>query len=210
MKPNYKQIASWVLYDFANTPFPTIVLTFVFSTFFTKFIAKDQVVGTTLWSGALAISGIIIGLFSPIFGAIADQSGRKKPWIFTFASLVILSSFLLAYIPPDSSLVMPILAIVVIGTCCLSFAQVFYNSLLVQVAPQEMIGRISGIGWGCGYFGGLICLIITLGFLIPKDDNVQLLIIGVKGSLILVGVWFFLFALPIFYFSRKTGKEGEF
>ena len=208
MKPNIKQIAPWILYDFANTPFPTIVLTFVFSTFFTKFIAKDQLLGTSLWGAGLAISGIIIGIFSPILGAIADQSGRKKPWIFAFALTVILSSFALAFTPPELNSIYKILMIVMIGNCALNFAQVFYNSLLVQVAPTDMIGRISGIGWGCSYFGGLICLVITLVFLIPKNDDPQLLAWGVKQSLILVGLWFLVFSMPLFlFFQEKKGKN---
>jgi UMF1 family MFS transporter len=207
MKPNYRQIVPWVLYDFANAPFAAIVLTFVFSTFFTKFIAENEVQGTSMWGATLALSGILIGMFSPVFGAIADQSGRKKPWVFLFASIVIACTFILSFFGPETRPAIKVLFFVLLANCCYSYGQVFYNSMLIQVAPKEMIGRISGLGWGLGYFGGLVCLILTLCFLIPKVDDALLLELGVKKALWLVGAWFILFSFPLFIFYQE--KKGQ-
>ena len=203
MKAKLQQIVPWILYDFANAPFAAVILTFVFSTFFTKYVAVDEVTGTSLWASTLTISALIIGVFSPVFGAIADQSGRKKPWLFFFASIVIFMTFGLTMVKPDVSFQTRTLLMVLIATSCYSFAQVFYNSLLLTVAPQHMIGRVSGIGWGAGYFGGLCCLILTLVYFIPKNDDVIALTQGVKGSLILVGIWFIVFSIPIFTLLKE-------
>ncbi len=207
MKAKLKQIVPWVLYDFANAPFAAIVLTFVFSTFFTKYIAAEELEGTTLWATTLALSGIIIGVVSPILGAIADQTGRKKPWILFFATTVIISCYALSYVEGGPQWQNYSIVIVLIANCCYTFAQVFYNSLLITVAPTHMIGRISGIGWGLGYFGGLCCLIITFVFFIPNEDHLLLLTNGVKNSLKLVAIWFLAFSLPLFILLDENQKR---
>jgi UMF1 family MFS transporter len=207
MKAKLQQIIPWILYDFANAPFAAVILTFVFSTYYTKYIAVDEVTGTSLWASTLTISALIIGVFSPVFGAIADQSGRKKPWLFFFAFVVILITFGLTAVKPDASYQYKTLVMVLIATACYNFAQVFYNSLLLTVAPTHMIGRVSGIGWGAGYFGGLCCLVLTLFYFIPKEDNLNALAQGVKHSLLLVGSWYILFSLPIFLLLKEETKK---
>jgi len=209
MKSQLKQIISWILYDFANAPFAAIVMTFVFSSYFSKYIAVDQITGMTLWGFALGLSGIIIGLGAPILGALADATGNKKVWIAFFAGLVIISTCSLYFVKPTVSWTYGALALVVVGNCSYSFAQVFYNSLLPTLSDQKYIGRISGLGWGFGYFGGLICLVITFLFFIPKEDSLPHLISGVQHSNLLVAGWFILFSLPLFIFLKEKDK-GSF
>lgn len=207
MKAKLKQIIPWVLYDFANAPFAVIILTFVFSTFFTQHIANDSLIGTSFWSAMLALSGIVIGMISPIVGAIADQTGRKKIWLLFFASIVVISTFALSFVETNHYWFFLSLSLVFLANCCYSFAQVFYNSLLLTVSPSSMIGRISGLGWGLGYFGGLICLILTLLFFIPQNENIELLKFGIQKTLLLVAFWFVIFSAPIFILLKE--KNGD-
>ena len=78
---------SWCLYDWANSAFPTVIVTFVFATYFTQSIAPDVITGTAQWGFALSLSGIAIAIISPIVGAIADKDGRRKPWLAGFTAL---------------------------------------------------------------------------------------------------------------------------
>ena len=83
---------SWCLYDWANSAFPTVITTFVFSAYFTKAIAVDEITGTSQWGIAISLSGLAVAVLSPFLGAVADHGGRRKPWIFAFTALCILSS----------------------------------------------------------------------------------------------------------------------
>ncbi len=80
-------IFSWILFDWASAPFSGIILTFVFSTYYSHEIAIDRIVGTVQWGNAIAVSGIIIALLGPLFAAMADNEGRLKPWVALFSAL---------------------------------------------------------------------------------------------------------------------------
>ena len=79
-----KGMFSWALYDWANSSYFVIIQTFVFAAYFTKAIAVDEITGTDQWSNMISLSGLLIALTAPFLGAIADQGGRRKPWIFFF------------------------------------------------------------------------------------------------------------------------------
>jgi MFS-type transporter involved in bile tolerance (Atg22 family) len=70
---------AWALYDWANSPFTTLVITFVFPAYFQQGIVKDPVAGQALWGTAIAVSGILIAIGAPIAGAVADAAGRRSP-----------------------------------------------------------------------------------------------------------------------------------
>src|SRR4051812_7858015 len=82
--PARAQVA-WCFYDWANSAFPTVIVTFVFSSYFAGAVAPDPAAGTAAWGNAVAISALLIGITSPIAGAVADAMGRRKPWLFAFS-----------------------------------------------------------------------------------------------------------------------------
>ncbi len=207
-KGQLKQIISWIFYDFANAPYAAIILTFVFSAFFTQYIALDEVTGTMQWAFTLALTGILTGLGSPILGAVADKIGKKKPWLITFASLVMISVSVLSLFEINSFWRIFTLVIIAMATCCYFFAQVFYNALLLTVAPTSWIGTISGIGWGAGYFGGLCCLVIAWVFFIPKEKEWILIEQGVRSACLLVAGWYLVFSLPAFITIQEEEKKN--
>jgi MFS transporter, UMF1 family len=214
-KPTSKRgLAAWCFYDWANSAFPTVIITFVFAAYFTKAVAVDEVTGTAQWGWAMSISALAVGLLSPILGAIADQGGRRKPWLFVFTVLTVIASALLWQIKPDVSYVMLALILVGLGNFTFEMGMVFYNAMLPDIAPHQKMGRLSGWGWGLGYIGGLTCLALTLvGFVqtdtpwfgLSKDLAEHL-----RATPVLVAIWFALFAIPLFIFtpdqpSRKIG-----
>lgn len=85
--PSTSAMASWALYDWANNAFATVIQTFVFAAYFIQQVAPNEVVGSTLWGNTLAVAGLIVAVGGPVLGAIADQSGRNKPWIVVFTVL---------------------------------------------------------------------------------------------------------------------------
>ena len=94
---NYKRtIFSWSMYDFANQPFTTLVVTFIFGTYFTEVVAEDSIIGTFQWSWGISVTALIIAFLSPVMGAIADQGKLRKPFL-VFCSLICFVGSLMLY-----------------------------------------------------------------------------------------------------------------
>lgn len=205
-------IVAWCIYDWANSAFPTIIMTFVFATYFTKSVAKNTFLGTAEWADAIALAGIIIAISSPIFGAIADHEGRRKPWLAFFTILCIISSALLWYTRPISSDVSWALSWTVLGIIGFEIGMVFYNSMLSDLAPKNYLGRISGWSWGLGYFGGLTSLLIVLFVFVdghglwPHLDIKTAEQIRISGPF--VALWFLIFAWPLFAWTPDRPSSG--
>ncbi|EKD71368.1 MAG: hypothetical protein ACD_46C00200G0002 [uncultured bacterium] len=197
---SFRTILAWCLYDWAAASFSIIVTTFVFATYFTAKIAENNIVGTFQWANGMSLAGIIIALTSPIFGAIADHAGFHKRWLFVFTLICMISSALLWFAYPDTSFIYFTLACVVIGTIGFEIALVFYNAYLPYIATTNYLGRISGIGWGFGYFGGIVALLVALLLFVkgnhPWLDHQTAAQIRICGPF--VTVWFFIFSIPLF------------
>jgi len=207
-------VVGWCLYDWANSAFPTVITTFVFAAYFTKGVAANETQGTFLWGNAVAVAAVAIALLSPVLGAVADRTGRRKPWLAGFTLVCILATAALWTVRPDEADVPRALVLVVIATLGFEFAGMFYNAMLPVVAPPGRMGRVSGIGWGVGYLGGLACLVVALFGLVQADpapfglDPAEAE--PVRATVLLVAVWFAVFALPIFLLvpdvARGTGE----
>jgi UMF1 family MFS transporter len=154
---------SWALFDWANQPFFTIITTFIFAPYFANVMVGDPVAGQSAWAFTQSTSGILIALMSPFLGAMADAGGSRKPYIFVFQLLVGLGCFALwwAY-PGRPDLIAPISAAVVIATIGAEMSIVFNNAQLPSIVRPERMGWLSGYGWGMGYCGGLIALLVVL------------------------------------------------
>mgnify|MGYP001216521258 CR=1 FL=1 len=206
---------AWSFYDWANTAFGTVILTFIYSVYFAKGIVGDETYAASIWSYAIAISGFIIAICSPVIGAIADQTGRRKPWIFGFNLICVCATAALWFGEPGASeaSIFLILCLIIIGNIGFEMAIVFYNAMLPDLSTPKNIGKISGFAWGLGYFGGLGCLIAALFFLIGLGPISPLLTLPtensehIRAAALLTAIWIFLFSLPLFLYvpERKTG-----
>lgn len=200
-----REIWSWALYDFANSPFTTLVVTFVYATYFTQAIADDPIHGTALWSRGVTITAIVVALASPVLGALADRGGYRKLFVLLTTLVCVVATALLYRVMPGE--VVAALVLVVIANIAYEFGTVFYNAFLPEIAPKGQIGRVSGLGWGIGYFGGLAALAIALvGFVQPETpwfgfshENGE----NVRATNLLVAVWFLVFSLPLFLWVRE-------
>lgn len=210
---NFKRIipiAAWCLYDWASSSFAIIVTTFIFATYFTTHIASNHIVGTYQWANATALAGAIIAFSSPLIGAIADRGGHHKQWLFFFTWLCVISSALLWFAYPNIHSVYYTLTCVVLGTIGLELALVFYNTFLTYIAPRPYIGRISGWGWGCGYLGGIVALLMTLMFFVKHNafdlNTATMAQIRISGPF--VALWLALFSLPLFLLVPKISGSS--
>lgn len=203
-------IFGWCLYDWAMSAFNTVIGTFVFSVYFTKGIVGDPDRGAALWGVSIGVAGIAIALLSPVLGAVADHGGRRKAWLAGCVAVAVVPTALLWFMAPDPSWIVPALLLVGVATVAFELSYVFYNALLIDVAPPGMLGRVSGWGWGLGYFGGLACLVIALFGLIGFGGAAPLLPLpgvdsaGPRATGPLVALWWAVFALPLLLFVREA------
>lgn len=205
-------IAAWCLYDWANSAFPTVIITFVFAAYFTKGVAPDEISGTALWGQAMGWSALVVAVSSPLLGAIADRAGRRKPWLFASTAVCVLASVALWRVTPDTGAVMTALILVALANIAFEIGMVFYNAMLPDIAPPGRLGRVSGWGWGTGYFGGLVCLAATLVLFVQADVPMFGLDTDmgehVRATGPFVGLWFALFSLPLFLFTPDRAGAG--
>ncbi|MCY4675250.1 MAG: MFS transporter [Bacteroidetes bacterium] len=203
-KPSRKTVWSWALYDFANSSFTTLVVTFIYATYFTFEIAENETDGTSQWSVAIAITAFVVAVLSPYLGALADRGGLRKKFLVVSTIICVAGSVLLFF--PQKGQVGFALAVFVITNIAFEMGNVFYNAYLPDIAPVKQIGRISGYGWGLGYIGGLLCLVAALFGFVQTDtpilgfgtDNGE----HIRATNLLVAAWFALFSLPIFFWVK--------
>jgi UMF1 family MFS transporter len=156
-----KSSVGWMFYDFANSAFTTVMVTVVFSVFFVNSIAAGRPEGGEwYWSLAVSISMTLAAIAAPILGAMADYSHSKKKFLFVFTYLTIASTALLFFAGKGDYILGMILFI--IANFSFNSALVFYDAFLPEVSTPETIGKISGLGWGLGYLGGLVSLLVAL------------------------------------------------
>ncbi len=205
-------VLSWCLYDWANSAFNTIIGTFVFSVYFARGIYGEETQGGSVWALTIGIAGLIVAVCSPVLGAIADQFGRRKPWLAGFLIITVVATGLLWFALPTREMVAYTLVLVLVATVSFELGFVFYNAMLDDIAPPAMVGRVSGWAWGLGYFGGLASLAIALfAFVQPEVPWFGLSKEGaqnIRATALLAAVWFAVFSLPLFLFTRDLERTS--
>ena len=200
-----RAVAAWSLYDFANSAFTTLVVTFIYATYFTRGIAENEIVGTELWSRAVALSAITVALLSPYLGAVADRGGYRRRFLLISTIVSVLATVALFFGLPGE--VMFALTFFVIADVAFEIGNVFYNAFLPDIAPPDRIGRISGYGWALGYVGGLLCLFTGYFILVAPDTPPFGLSAEtgehIRATNLLVAAWFALFSIPTFVVLKE-------
>jgi UMF1 family MFS transporter len=211
----FRALAGWVLVDWALQPFHTLILTFLFAPYFTTAVAESPARGQALWGYAASIAGILIAIGSPILGAAADRSGRRKPWV--AASVLVLAATIstLWFARPgaDATVTLAILVVIVIAIASAEITTVFTNSLMPFLVSTNQLGRLSGASWAIGYSGGVASLLVMAGLLVADPATGQTLLgltplveldTATRAGDRLVGpfsaLWLLVFILPFFLF----------
>lgn len=229
-----KQVYSWALWDWATQPFNTVILTFVFTALYlvgegflpADFAALDESDPARMAAEADLASGLGLGstiaafgilLLAPVLGQRADAAGRQKLWLGIGTGALVFCMLGLWFVEPTPSLFWLGVALISAGSVFGEIAAVNSNAMLIGIANPKNIGRISGLGWGFGYIGGILALVIvvvldTFDWFGMSTDN------GLAYRLIAVGcaVWTIIFSIPIFLnvpepsLGRPERKVGFF
>lgn len=223
-----RALASWAMFDWAAQPLYTLVITFLFAPYFANAVMSDPIQGQAWWGYAAAVAGVLVAMGSPVLGALADNGGRRKPWIASFAVVVALGLASLWYAKPASptGIVLLVLAGYIAAFAAAEFCSVFTNAMMSTLVPHQQLGRLSGWGFAVGYAGGLVALVVMAGLIVTNPelgktllglDPVIKLDAAQREGDRLVGpfsaVWFALFLIPFFLFvpdvpTRTARREG--
>ena len=205
-----KKTLSWALYDWANSAFATTVIAGFFPIFFREFWSVDvEGVETTFRLGvATSISSLIIVILAPILGAIADRAGAKKKLLMAFAFIGILST--LGLFLAEQGYWLPAIILFTLGAFGFSGANVFYDALLLDVAPtSDRIHFVSSLGYALGYLGGGVLFAVNVFMVLKPEffgfaDSAQ----AVRVSFLSVGIWWAVFSIPLILFVKEAPPQA--
>ncbi|NTU41541.1 MAG: MFS transporter [Nitrospirales bacterium] len=194
-----KKILSWCFFDFANSSYSAVIAAVVFPVFYAgQIVGNDNGAGDLWWGRAISTSMAMVALTSPLLGGIADYGGIRKRLLFFYTLLCIASVASFSIL--QRGMAFEGFLLIVLANIGMEGGLVFYNSFLPEIAPPERQGRVSAWGFGVGYIGSIISLVIAL--------------LLVKQGLIpavwpMVALFFGLFSLPAFFFlPPDQGKGG--
>lgn len=209
-----RAIWSWAFYDFGNSAFTTLIVTFIYGVIFAQVIAPDGDTGTAMWANAIAVTAIIVALSSPFLGAMADRGGHRRRYLLITTAIAIAGSALLYFPVPGQ--VWFALVVFVIANIAFELSGVFYNAYLPDLTTPDNIGKISGYGWALGYLGGLIAMGIALvGFVRAETPwfglgtGAEALYQNQRAITLVVAVWFTVFAIPMFLWVTDSEKKDS-
>lgn len=214
-KAPFIQTLSWALWDWGTSAFSVIITTFVFA----RYIVSDYFIDpaivakgendpayiaasadlTAQLGWALAIGGIVVAILAPVVGQRTDQGGRRKRWLGINTLIVILTTFAMFTVQGKPGFFTYGIVLITIATIFYEMANVNYNAMLMQITNKSNIGRVSGFGWGMGYVGGIVVLVIALaGFImgdwlgIGTEDGINIRMLAIVAA-----VWSLVFSVPI-------------
>jgi UMF1 family MFS transporter len=219
-----RRVYSWALWDWATQPMASVITTFVFTVYVTSslFLPEDIKAlgpGTAEWDlglsvlsrdlgFALAAAGILVAVLAPVFGQRSDRQGRRKLWLGINTVLIILAQALMFFVEAAPAFFWLGVTLVAAGNVFADIANVNYNAMLVQVSTRKTVGRVSGLGWGFGYFGGIVSLLIAYFGFIEGDilgfGNANGL--DIRQVALFCAIWTVIFSLPILIFVPEIPR----
>ncbi|WP_325048769.1 MFS transporter [Tessaracoccus antarcticus] len=195
------KVLSWGLWDWGTQPFQTVITTFVFSVYLTS-----EAFGTTestslALSLSTGIAGLFIALLAPVLGQGSDRTGKRmfnlrwQTWV-----LAALSASLW-FVAPEPGFLILGLVLLGVGNVVAEIANVNYYAAIDQVSTPKSVGKVSGLGWGMGYIGGIAILLLIVairGIDFDSDD--------VRFAMLMCGAWTAIFTIPIFLALRDQPR----
>ncbi|GAA4727410.1 MFS transporter [Isoptericola chiayiensis] len=211
-----RRVRSWALWDWATQPYNTVILTFVFTALYLNSDAfldpavaalgendpvreralADLSSGLGAW---ITVGGVLVALLAPVLGRRADVAGRRKAWLAAGTVVLVVAMFGLGFVRADPAYFALGAALVSLGSVASEIAGVNYNAMLTQVSTPRTVGRVSGLGWGLGYVGGIVALLAVVVateldfFGMDTSDGMGYRVIAVG-----CGLWALAFAWPLF------------
>lgn len=211
-----KKVLNFSLYDIGNSVFPILVLSILTSNYFIKHIAVEAQIGSALWQMTIGLAGLALSFVIPVIGNFSDQRlncHRTFLRILTIACIASISLFY--FVLPTPNHIYFALALLFIALFTYEASSTFYNATLKELGGNRTISKISHIGWGAGYFGGLIIIMIILKFFATPDNLLKITTedqLNIRLAHIACALWFLIFAIPLMMsnFNQQISKKVDF
>lgn len=197
------RVLAWGLWDWGSAAFNAVATTFVFTVYLTSSSFGDKGSTSLALSNALLIAGLVVLVIAPITGQRADASARRKLWLAINTGVVVVCLALMFFVRSEPVYLWFGLGLLAVGTVFYELAAVNYNAMLAQVSSPRSVGKVSGFGWGMGYIGGIVLLLIVyFGFIHPDVGLFGVTSadgLSVRVSMVIAALWFALSALPVLF-----------
>ncbi len=200
---------AWGLWDWASAAFNAVITTFVFSVYLTSEAFGPDADTRLGW--ALAGAGVLVAVLAPVSGQRADRSGRGTFWLGVNTALVVLSAAAMFLVTPTPDRLWLGLLLLAAGNVFFELASVNYNAMLAGVSTPATVGRVSGLGWGLGYLGGIVLLLgVYVGLIAPDVGWFGVTSangLDVRVTMLLCAAWTAVFSLPLLLTARRRGPR---
>lgn len=204
------RVLAWAAWDWGSAAFNAVMTTFVFTVYLTSnaFGGEDQ--ASAVLGGALAIAGVAIALLAPLTGQRSDTGGRRKLRLGVNTAAVAVLTALCFFVFPRPEFLLLGVSLIALGNVFFELAGVNYNAMLAQISTPKNIGKVSGFGWGMGYLGGIVALLIVLQLFVQPsfdwfgastENSLNIRLVAVFSAL-----WFLIFALPVLFFVPELPR----
>ncbi|OYN98103.1 UMF1 family MFS transporter [Propionibacteriaceae bacterium ES.041] len=197
-----RTVISWCLWDFGSNAFNTVMLSFVFSVYVTSAVAESPERGQQVFANWQTVAGIVVALAAPVVGAWGDRVRNRKAVLGVLTLIVVACVAACWFVRPEDQYLFLGAGLIAGAQVAQGMAEIFYNAMLSQISTPTTIGRISGLAWGLGYFGGVICLVVAaVGFVqnafgLPTADS-----INIRGIALFCAAWLLLMSIPVMFFG---------
>lgn len=210
-------VAAWALWDWGSAAFNAVLVTFIFSVYLTDSVGQhiDSQFTPAQWlSWSMTVAGLVIFAVTPVMGQRSDRLGTRRRALGFWSLLTFLVMTSLFFIRNDEPAYFWLGLIgLAVGSVTIQFAEVNYFAQLNQVATEDKVGRVSGLGWSAGYFGGIVLLLICyFGFVAGEGGGLGLSTEGgwnIRLVALLAAAWFGLSAIPVLLRVPEIAPSGE-
>lgn len=209
-------VAAWASWDWGSAAFNAVMVTFIYSVYLTDSVGKDiggSIPASSWYGWAMAAAGVAIAVVAPVQGRRADSRGRRRASMTMWTLIVVALMASLFLVENEPAWFWPGIAVMAVASVAFEFAEVSYFAMLRQVSTPETVGRVSGIGWSAGYFGGIFLLLICyVGFIagdggafgLTTDNGMNVRVVALVAA-----AWFLLFALPTFFRVPEIAPDAD-
>lgn len=216
MRTDKATVAAWAMWDWGSAAFNAVLVTFIFSVYLTDSVGKqiDSQFTPAQWlSWSMTVAGLVIFAVTPVMGQRSDRLGRRRRALGFWSLMTFLAMAALAFIRNDAPVYFWLgLLGLAVGSVTIQFAEVNYFAQLNQVAEEDKVGRVSGLGWSAGYFGGIVLLLICyFGFVSGDGGALGLSTEGgfnMRMVALLAAIWFGVSALPVLFRVPEITPSG--
>ncbi|WP_159624553.1 MULTISPECIES: MFS transporter [Actinomyces] len=204
-------VLAWGLWDWGSAAFNAVITTFVFATYLVSSSFGDPTSNQSRLSAGMAVAGLLIALLAPVTGQRADRAGRAVASLGVYTALVVAVSAALFFVKPEPGYLWLGIVLMGVGNLFFELASVNYNGLLSHVTSKERIGAVSGIGWGMGYLGGIVLLLVVYAGLISPEvgwfgvtsaDG-----LNVRVAMLVAAAWFGISAIPVLLTQSSAARR---